>query len=176
MRAALEIHRELLSRDVPHEVVRLRSGAVNADDLPRALGVAPTSCVAVRCYVTDRGFVPVAVHAGVLPHPSAVLGATGATTLRIATADEISTATDYAAGLVSPLGLPAGLTLLVDAPLDTDGVLYCPAGEGGVALGIRSQVLLAATQARVSPLSGTRHGRSTDGAMGALRRRGGPAA
>jgi prolyl-tRNA editing enzyme YbaK/EbsC (Cys-tRNA(Pro) deacylase) len=153
VRAALDIHRELLSLDVPHEVVRLRSGVVNADDLPAALDLEPTSCVAMRCYVTDLGFAAVAVHAGVIPDPAAVLTALGARTLRAADADEISTATDFAAGLVSPLGLPPGMTLLADVALAARDVVYCPAGEAGVALGIRSEHLLATTGARTAALS-----------------------
>ena len=111
VRGALDVHRELLARDVAHEVVRLSGLVTTADELPRALGVEATSCLAVRCYSTDLGFVAVLVHAGVVPEPSAVLIALGAHTLRPATADEVNAATDYAAGLVSPLCLPSEVTL-----------------------------------------------------------------
>ncbi len=148
------MHRELLSLAVPHEVVRLRGAVIaGADDLPRALGVEPTSCVAVRCYVTDLGFVAVAVHAGVVPDPAALLDAIGALTLRPATDDEVNAATDYAAGLVSPIGLPEEVLLVADSALRATDVLYCPVGEVGVALGIRTRDLLAATRARVAGLT-----------------------
>jgi prolyl-tRNA editing enzyme YbaK/EbsC (Cys-tRNA(Pro) deacylase) len=157
VKGALDVHRELLAADVPHEVVRLRGQVVAADDLPRALGVPATSCVAVRCYVTDTGTVAVAVHAGVLPDPAAVLDALGAGTLRAASADEINAATDYAAGLVSPVCLPEGVQLLADAALTASDVVYCPLGEAGVALGIRTADLLKAAGARVAPLSSLPH-------------------
>ncbi len=148
------MHRDLLERGVPHEVVRVRGAvAVHADDLPRALDVPATSCVAVRCYVTDVGFAAALVHAGVVPDPAAVLDAVGARTLRAATPDEVNLTTDYAAGLVSPVGLPAAVLLLADAVLDARTVVYCPVGEGGVALGIRVGDLLTAVSARVLPLS-----------------------
>ena len=153
MKGALDVHRELLARDVPHEVVRLRSSVAIADDLPRALDVPRTSCVAVRCYVTDVGPVAVAVHAGVVPDPAAVLDALGARTLRAASADEVNAATDYAAGLVSPVCLPPEVPLLADAALGATDVVYCPLGEGGVALGIRTRDLLVASRARVGSLS-----------------------
>lgn len=160
MRGALDVHRELLASDVPHEVVRLRGAVVvNADDLPAALDVPAGSCVALRCYVTDGGFVAVAVRAGVVPDPRAVLDALGARTLRAATADEVNAATDYAAGLVSPLCLPPGVTLLADAALCAADVLYCPVGEGGVALGIRTADLLSASGAQVEQLSALPHPR-----------------
>lgn len=153
MRGALDVHRELLAADVAHEVVRIRGGVLTADDLPAALEVDARSCVAVRCYVTDRGTVAVAVHAGVVPDPAAVLDAVGGTTLRAATSDEVNAATDYAAGLVSPLGLPPEVVLLADAALGAADVLYCPVGEGGVAVGIRTRDLLVASRARVATLS-----------------------
>ncbi len=154
MRGALDVHRDLLERGVPHEVVRVRGAvAAYADDLPRALDVSATSCLAVRCYVTDVGFVATLVHAGVVPDPAAVLDAVGARTLRAATPDEVNLATDYAAGLVSPVGLPPAVHLLADAVLDPRMVVYCPVGEGGVALGIRVGDLLAAVSAQVTPLS-----------------------
>ena len=76
MKGALDVHRELLARDVPHEIVRLRgSAAGTADDLPRALDVDPLACVAVRCYITDVGFAAVLVPADRLPEPAALLDA-----------------------------------------------------------------------------------------------------
>ncbi len=154
MKGALDVHRALLADDVPHEMVRLRTTVLgNADDLPRALGVAASSCVAVRCYVTDTGPVAVAVRAGVVPAPAAVLDAVGARTMRPADADEVNAATDYAAGLVSPVCLPRDVTLLADAALGEVEVVYCPVGESGIALGIRTADLLRATGAKVTLLS-----------------------
>jgi len=154
VRGALDVSRDLLARDVPHEVVRLRgTAAADADDLPRALDLPPASCVAVRVYVTDVGTAAVLVQAGGVPQPAALLEALGARTLRPATADEVNAATDYAAGLVSPVCLPEDVLLVADEALRGPGVLYCPVGEGGVALGIRSADLLAATGARVVALS-----------------------
>ena len=154
MRGALDVHRELLARDVPHEVVRLRGTvAADADDLPRALDVEPAACVAVRCYVTDLGLVAAVVSAGVVPEPRALLDAVGARTLRSATADEVNAGTEYAAGLVSPVALPADVLLVADAALTTREVVYAPVGEGGVALGIRATDLLRAVGARVAVLS-----------------------
>ena len=163
MKSALDVHRELLARGVPHEMVRIRGTvALSADDLPRALDVDPLSCVAVRCYVTDHGLAAAVVPAGQVPEPTALLDALGARTLRAASAHEVNLATDCAAGLVSPVGLPADLPLVADAALSAREVLYCPVGEGGVALGIRTADLLAASGARsvaLTPLPLPEHDR-----------------
>lgn len=150
---ALDVHRALLARDVPHEVVRLRRSVVSADDLPRALDLPAGQCVAVRCYVADGTAVAVLMHAGEVPDPVALLDALGARTVRTATGAEVNAATDCAAGLVSPVGLPAGLALLADTALAASEVVYTAAAEGGVALGIRTADLLLATGARVVRLS-----------------------
>ncbi len=177
MRGALDVHRELLTRGVPHEMVRLRRPVLSADDLPASLDLPSTSCVAVRCYIAERradhrgdrgadrfttGEAPVGerlvaamVHAGVVPDPAALLDAVGARALRAATASEVNAVTDSAAGLVSPVGLPASVTLLADAALGEAEVLYCATGEGGVALGVRTRDLLVAVAPRVASLSGT---------------------
>ncbi len=156
MKSALDVHQELLAHDVPHEVVRLGQRVLTADDLPRALGIEPGRCVALRCYVVQGGrgaFAAVMVGAGSTPDPAALLDALGATSVRPATADQVNVATDYTAGLVSPVCLPDSVTLLADGALLAVDVLYTALGEGGVALGIRSQDLLAATGSEVARLT-----------------------
>ena len=182
MRGALDVHRELLARGVPHEMVRLRRPVLSADDLPASLDLPARSCVAVRCYVagdcpdaatpatratavttvtpgadgaTGGRWVAAMVHAGVVPDPVALLDAVGARSLRAATGAEVNAVTDSAAGLVSPVGLPAEVALLADAALGEAEVLYCATGEGGVALGVRTHDLLRAVGPRVASLSGT---------------------
>src|SRR5207248_11775421 len=48
MKDALDVHRSLLAREVPHEVVRLPRPAWSADDIPEVLGLPPERCVTVR--------------------------------------------------------------------------------------------------------------------------------
>lgn len=158
MKSALDVHRALLAVDVGHEMVRLRTSILRADDLPGALGVDAGSCVAVRCYTTldadgRAGFAAVMVRAGDTPDPASLLDALGVASVRPATAAETNAATDYAAQLVSPLCLAGPVRLLADAALGAAEVLYTATGEGGVALGIRTRDLLVATGARVTALT-----------------------
>jgi prolyl-tRNA editing enzyme YbaK/EbsC (Cys-tRNA(Pro) deacylase) len=127
VRTALDVHRELLARDVPHEVVRVRRRLATADDLPAALGL-DAGCVAVRLYrVTRRpsraprpGWAAVLVPAGAVPDPAALLDALDAESVRPATGAETNSTTGYPAGLVSPVGLPADVEVLADI-IDLDG-------------------------------------------------------
>lgn len=158
MKSALDVHRTLLAVGVAHEMVRLRTAVVGADDLPRALGVPPTSCVAVRCYLTTgpdgrSSMSAVMVRAGDIPVPVSLLDALDAVAVRPASGSEVNAATDYAAALVSPICLPDEVLLLADAALGSAEVLYAATGESGVALGIRTRDLLVASRARVTNLT-----------------------
>lgn len=157
MRAALDVHRELLARGVPHEVARLRGRAASADDLPRLLDLS-AGCVAVRVYEVVRedalALAAVLVPAGSLPDPLALLQALDACTVRLAPDDVVNARTRYAAGLVSPVCLPADVEVLADTAVSESEVSWCALGEGGVALGIRTADLLLAAGARAVPLSG----------------------
>lgn len=157
MQGALDVHRELLARDVPHEMVRLRSRAASADDLPRLLGLT-AGCVTVRVYevVRDSGssFAAVLLPSGQLPEPSALLDALDARSVRPARPDVVNAVTDYAAALVGPVCLPPDVELLADAAVGSSDVCYCAVGEGEVVLGIRTRDLLVTTGARVATLTG----------------------
>ena len=118
MRGALDVHRELLARDVPHEVVRLPARLLSADDLPAALDLAD-GCVAVRCYLVERAgrttSPPCSCRPAGCPGRPRCWTRSGARSVRPARPEQVNAATDYAAGLVCPVGLPADVELLVDA-------------------------------------------------------------
>jgi prolyl-tRNA editing enzyme YbaK/EbsC (Cys-tRNA(Pro) deacylase) len=153
MKGALDIHRELLAHDVPHEIVRLPRVVLQADELPDAMGLAPSQCLALRMYVADGDLVAVGVSAGRTPDPTALLGTLGARSLRPASAQEVNARTDFAAGLVSPVLLPDDVPLYVDASVGAYDVLYTPTGDTGTALGIHTGDLLVVSGARVADVS-----------------------
>lgn len=154
MKSALDVHGALLAAGVPHEMVRLRTAALSGDDLPRALGVPREACVVLRCYLVTRRsgtqLCAVMVRAGDTPDRASLLAALDAVSVRPATAAEVNAATDYASPLVSPICLPEDVLLLADAAIGRTDVLYAPAGEGGVALGIHTRDLLVASGALIT--------------------------
>lgn len=161
MKGVLDIHRELLARGVAHEVVRLPRVVLAADELPEVLALPATRCLAVRLYeVGDRGatgaprwrLVAAVVPAGATPAPSALLAGSGGAVLRPAAPDLVNRETEYAASLVSPLLLPDGVDVLVDASCAGDAVVYVPTGESGTAVGLSFADLAAVTGARVANL------------------------
>jgi prolyl-tRNA editing enzyme YbaK/EbsC (Cys-tRNA(Pro) deacylase) len=152
MKDALDVHRSLLAREVPHEVVRLPRLVLSADEIPEALGLPRERCVAVRMYHADDRLIAVLVKAGELPHPGAVLAAVNARSLRSAEQETVNAATDFAASLVSPVLLPDDITVIADACVGHADVIYAATGDGGTVLGIASRWLLVASGASVAEL------------------------
>ncbi|MFF4771724.1 aminoacyl-tRNA deacylase [Microtetraspora fusca] len=151
MKDALAIHRWLLAHQIHHEIVRLPRPLTCADELPEVLDAPAARCVCVTVFdAVTRGVAePVAVvgAVGTAPAPSAVAALLGADRVSAASAFLVNSVTDYAAGLVCPLLLPDGLTVLVDRRL-ADGVhpdesVYTVTGERRTALRIRARHLFS---------------------------------
>ena len=172
MRGPLEARQVLLEHEVLHNVIHLPRRIATADVLPTTLGLAPRDCVAVRCYRTDTGPVAAIVAAGLWPDADLLaealrLRSAAVSGLRRATRDEVNADTDYQAGLVCPLALPARVTLLADVRLLRSPVVYVPTGDPGTALGMQTRDLFTVTGARLCVL--TRRAREESGDTGDTR-------
>ncbi|WP_018654224.1 aminoacyl-tRNA deacylase [Actinomadura flavalba] len=158
MKDALAIHRSLLERQTHHEIVRLPSPIGHADELPRALGLPAVRCLVTRVYACNdvmrghRFLCAVIVPAGFRPHAEAVRLAVGARLIRPARPDIVNRATQYAAGLVCPLLLPASMPVLIDenavGDRPCDDVVYTATGEASTALGLHVLDLYALSGAK----------------------------
>jgi prolyl-tRNA editing enzyme YbaK/EbsC (Cys-tRNA(Pro) deacylase) len=155
MKDALSLHRLLLERQTPHEIVRLPRAITSADELPEVLGLPPDRCLCTRVYAdAARRLSAVIVTAGTWPPEAAVAEALDVAEVAPARAGLVNEATEYAAGLVAPLLLPDGITTLIDENLaGADGVVYTATGEARTALGIRMLDLLALSPAKPVPIA-----------------------
>ncbi|MEO6713291.1 MAG: YbaK/EbsC family protein [Mycobacteriales bacterium] len=153
MKGAIDVHLELLSAGVPHEIVRLPSAIASADELPEVLSMPPAECISVRMYDADGVLHALAVPASAPTRSMTLARALGASRVEPAGIERVNAMTGYAAGLVSQIGLPPGVVLVIDAILGTSNVLYAPTGDSGTVLKIRSHDLLVHSNARVAALS-----------------------
>jgi len=149
VKGPLDIHRQLLAGDVPHEVVQLPRRISTAEELPDALDVLPQTCDVVHLLYADDTPWAVVLGAGATWSPIRLSRALRATRLRRAHPAETSVVTDYTPSLVSPLALPPSLSLLVDADFAAQDVIWVPTGETATAVRIRARDLLATTHALV---------------------------
>jgi prolyl-tRNA editing enzyme YbaK/EbsC (Cys-tRNA(Pro) deacylase) len=153
LKGALDVARELLAAGVPHEIVRLPYGIQSADDLPEVLSLPASVCISVRMYDADGVLHALAVPATAPTRSITLARALGATHVEAASVDRVNALTGFAAGLVSPIGLPTGVVLVVDAFGGASSVLNAPTGDSGTVLKIRSRDLLVHSNARVAALS-----------------------
>lgn len=153
MLGPMDVSRELLAAEIPHEFVRLPRRIASADELPDVLEVPPRCCVVVRVYETERGRSAVLLPAGAMPVPARLARAAGARVTGLATPTATSLCTDFTATLVAPVCLPPDLPVVADAALGGSDVLYAATGDGGTAVKIRAADLLRHTGARVDTLT-----------------------
>ena len=159
MNDALTLHRMLLENGIRHEIVQLPRMIASADQLPGVLALPAERCLAVRLYGVDGEYAAVIVRAGDVPPLPLVCAVTGGRSVHPASGDTVSSVTGYAAGLVAPLALPAGLRVYADDALpgpfgDDAGVVYTATGETGTALGIGLPDVLALCTAKPAALRG----------------------
>jgi Cys-tRNA(Pro)/Cys-tRNA(Cys) deacylase len=166
MLGPLDIHQYLLEHDVHHEIVRLPRPAASAEHLSEVLGVTPRRCLAIHPFhaLTRDGDVLVLVLAPADEAPDArtlvfaltdlLRGRLGPDAeLSVAGADLVSRRTDYVAGHLAPLLLPADVIVvstrgIVDL---ATSIIYTATGDGGTALGIGATDLLNLSGAIVLP-------------------------
>ena len=169
MLGPLDIHQYLLEHDVHHEIVRLPRPAASAEHLAEVLGVTPRRCLAIHPFhaFTPDGEVLVLVlsPADEEPQPPTLMAALHEvlrdrlgpdTEISVAGAALVSRRTDYFAGHLAPLLLPADVIVVsTQGVLDlATSIIYTATGDGGTALGIGATDLLNLTRAIVLPSDG----------------------
>jgi prolyl-tRNA editing enzyme YbaK/EbsC (Cys-tRNA(Pro) deacylase) len=166
MLGPLDIHQYLLEHDVHHEIVRLPRPAAGGEYLAEVLGVTPRRCLAIHPFhtLTRDGDVLVLVltPADETPTPATLAAALSEllrdrfepdAEFRVAGADLVSRRTDYVAGHLAPLLLPADVIVVSTRGVFdlATSIIYTATGDGGTALGISATDLLNLSKAIVLP-------------------------
>lgn len=154
---ALTLHNLLVESGMRHEIVHLPRAISAADQLPEALRLPASRCLAVRMYDVGGALTAVIVHAGRRPSVGALREVTGSSRVRPAADDRVNSVTGYATGLVAPLGLPDSVDVYADQEViggvDDDVVVYTATGESGTALGVRLLDLFMLRDAKPAALT-----------------------
>jgi Cys-tRNA(Pro)/Cys-tRNA(Cys) deacylase len=166
MLGPLDIHQYLLQHDVHHEIVRLPRPAASAEHLAEVLGITPRRCLAIHPFhaLTPDGDVLVLLlaPADATPDSAQLIPALGEllrdhlgpdVELAVAGADLVSSHTDYIAGHLAPLLLPADVIVVTTSGVVdlATSIIYTATGDGGTALGIGATDLLNLSHAIVLP-------------------------
>jgi prolyl-tRNA editing enzyme YbaK/EbsC (Cys-tRNA(Pro) deacylase) len=156
LRGPIDVTQALLEAGVAHEIVHLRRRIDDASELPDVLGLPASACLAVRLYETELAgnarLVAALVPADRAPATSAVARAAGVRRLRRPDAARVSALTEFHPSLVPPFCLPEGVVTVADRALGGAEVLVTPTGDGGTALKVHREDLLAFTGATLAEL------------------------
>jgi Cys-tRNA(Pro)/Cys-tRNA(Cys) deacylase len=153
MRSSVDVHNHLVERDIRHEIFNMRGRLRTAEQIASVLDLPSEQVGKVVILETDEGPVAALVAAGQTPDLDLVkesLSVSEVATARPARASELS---DYLAEAIPPVGLPGGLSVVIDEPLAKQEVLYFHAGEATAVLKVRGDDLVRATGATVAPIT-----------------------
>lgn len=153
MRTAVDVHNYLVERDLPHELVPTQGRVRSPERVAAVLGLEPEQVGRVLLLETmEMGLVAALVPADREPD-SERLRAVGAGEATGLDDDRATDLTQFLAEAMPPVALPEEVTTILDEGLAEQEVLYFPGGEATSLLKIRPVDLLAATEARVAPLT-----------------------
>ncbi len=155
MRGPVDVARQLLALDVPHEIVHLPRRVESAQELPGVLGVPESSCVLVDVFETESGYVATLVPCDAVVLPVALAQAIDAQSVRRPELGVVSRVTDFMATLVPPVGLPSAVLVVADGRVAKAGVLYTATGDSWTALKIHGGDLVRASAAMIADLAET---------------------
>ena len=153
MRTSVDVANYLTEHEVAHEVFPTRGRLRTPERLAAVLDLPPEEVGKVVILDGDEGPVVAVVPAGRDVDPSKVRRATGRHGLAPASHARASEVTGYLAEAIPPVGLPAGLPVVVDRSLARDRVLYFPGGEARAVLKLRGTDLIRATGATVASIA-----------------------
>lgn len=154
MRSSVDVHNFLLERDIAHEVIATRGRLRSAERMAAVLDLPPSEVGKVVILEGDEGAVAAALASDRSVDPTKVARAAGRPAVNAVPDRRASEITGFLTEVIPPVGLPDGIPLIVDRPLNRDAVLYFPGGEARSVLKIRGKDLVKATGAKVAPISG----------------------
>jgi Cys-tRNA(Pro)/Cys-tRNA(Cys) deacylase len=153
MRTSVDVHNALVERDAPHELVPIRGRFRRPDRIAAIFGLDPGAVGRVVLFEGDGRIVAAALPATARPDSARVASAAGIDRVKEVRAARASDLTGYLPEALPPVGLPQGVSLLLDERFAADAVLYFPGGEPTSVLKIRGDDLIRATGASVARLS-----------------------
>jgi prolyl-tRNA editing enzyme YbaK/EbsC (Cys-tRNA(Pro) deacylase) len=156
VRTSVDVHNFLVERDVPHEVFLARGRLRSPEQIALVLDLPENEVGKVVLYHAADRTVAAVVPVACRPQRSNLQRVTGLSDLRRSTHARSIELTEFLPDCTPPAGLPTHIALVVDSSLDTERVLYFPAGEPRAVLKIRGTDLIRATDATVSSIASKR--------------------
>jgi prolyl-tRNA editing enzyme YbaK/EbsC (Cys-tRNA(Pro) deacylase) len=154
VRSFTDVHDELTTRSVPHEIVHLPSSSRTALLAAEALGVPVGHVVKSLLFLLDDEQPLLALVTGdATVDVDALARDGGATRIRLARSREVRELTGYQPGAVPPCALATEVQVVADPGVFVPDVVYCGGGTTTTMLKIRSADLDALLEPRKLPIA-----------------------
>jgi prolyl-tRNA editing enzyme YbaK/EbsC (Cys-tRNA(Pro) deacylase) len=154
VRSSVDVHNFLLERDIPHEVISTRGRLRSAEQMAAVLDLSPSEVGRVVILESSEGPMAAVLASDRSLDSPKVARAAGRPTVKAVSDHRATDITEFLTEAIPPVGLPEGIPLIVDRPLNRDAVLYFPGGDVRAVLKIRGKDLVKATSAKVAAISG----------------------
>lgn len=152
MKTSVDLHRFLLERGVPHEIVPIESPTRTCEQTAVALGLPPRDIAKSVFFEVEDGPVQVILAGDRKVSYERLEKVTGHAKARLARPEQVIEWTSYPLGATPPVGLATEARTLVDKSLASD-VIYTGSGELHSILKLRLEDLLKLTTAEVVDIS-----------------------
>lgn len=149
MLSSVDVHNYLQTANIPHELRRMPEPARTALRAAVVLGLKPHQLVKCVLFFADGKPVMVLVPGDSMVDYGKLRAESGASRLRLASADEVRQLTGYLIGCTPPVAIKTEMPKLIDLHALREDVVYTGGGEPDMILKIRSYDLVRASDAEV---------------------------
>ncbi len=149
MRTSVDVHNFLQAEDIPHELSKFSGIARNSEQIAALLGLKTHQVIKVLLLFADGEPFIALIPGDCKADYSKLKKVLKASSIRMATPDEVRELTGYLVGYTPPVALLKKLPTYIDIQALREDVVYVGGGEPQTILKIRSYDLVRATDAEV---------------------------
>lgn len=149
MRTSVDVHNQLQTLDIPHELSKLPAAARSVEQIAAQLGLEASQIIKVIIFYAGKSPLAALVPGDRKVDYNKLKKVAGSTSLRLADPDEVRKLTGYLLGYTPPVAWLTDLPAYIDIQALKEDVVYAGSGEPHTILKIRSYDLVRAADAEV---------------------------
>lgn len=149
MRTSVDVHNQLQTLDIPHELSKLPATARSVEQIAAQLGLEAHQIIKVIIFYAGQNPLAALIPGDRKVDYNKLKKVVGSPSLRLADPDEVRELTGYLLGYTPPVAWLSDLPAYIDIQALKEDVVYAGSGEPHTILKIRSYDLVRAADAEV---------------------------
>jgi Cys-tRNA(Pro)/Cys-tRNA(Cys) deacylase len=149
LRTSVDVHNQLQTLDIPHELSKLPTAARSVEQIAAQLGLEAHQIIKVIVFFADADPLAALIPGDRKVDYNKLKKVAGSSSLRLASPDEVRKLTGYLLGYTPPVAWLGDLPAYIDIQALREDVVYAGSGEAHTILKIRSYDLVRAADAEV---------------------------